>query len=304
MINSLKLDSVTFAPQNVLTNICSEDPHHYGFNGKMKDNEWAGVGNHMDYGFRRQDTRTGRFISVDPLTKKYPMLTPYQFASNSPIAGIDLDGLEHYYAADGKLLGKYGSSKVVRVVNNSDANTFKATLGHKNVSVGQLNRLSHRASTSTNGAAGAWGKTYNPKSIQLNRELGSDIYTLKIESKTYYNYAEPNLGGGADVTCTPAPNGTKTVADIHAHAAYDPALGYGNEIFSPDDKADNTGKGTIGYVVTPDGSLKKYDPKTNTSTTLRTDMPNDPNDPNVKKPDDPNAKKPNDPNAKKPDEKK
>ncbi|MCC6691589.1 MAG: hypothetical protein IT235_08665 [Bacteroidia bacterium] len=28
------------------------------------------------------------------MTKKYPELTPYQFASNSPIEGIDLDGLE------------------------------------------------------------------------------------------------------------------------------------------------------------------------------------------------------------------
>jgi GH24 family phage-related lysozyme (muramidase) len=35
-----------------------------------------------------------RFLSVDPLTGKYPELTPYQFASNSPISGIDLDGLE------------------------------------------------------------------------------------------------------------------------------------------------------------------------------------------------------------------
>jgi hypothetical protein len=31
---------------------------------------------------------------VDPLTKEYPMLTPYQFASNSPIANVDLDGTE------------------------------------------------------------------------------------------------------------------------------------------------------------------------------------------------------------------
>ena len=54
-----------------------------------------GLGNSIDYGFRRQDTRTGRFISVDPLTKKYPMLTPYQFASNRCIDGIDLDGLEY-----------------------------------------------------------------------------------------------------------------------------------------------------------------------------------------------------------------
>ena len=35
-----------------------------------------------------------RFLSVDPLTKSYPELTPYQFASNRPIAAIDLDGLE------------------------------------------------------------------------------------------------------------------------------------------------------------------------------------------------------------------
>jgi hypothetical protein len=37
-----------------------------------------------------------RFITVDPLTKKYPELTPYQFASNTPIQAIDLDGLEAF----------------------------------------------------------------------------------------------------------------------------------------------------------------------------------------------------------------
>jgi hypothetical protein len=33
-------------------------------------------------------------LSVDPLSPEYPELTPYQFASNSPIWGSDLDGLE------------------------------------------------------------------------------------------------------------------------------------------------------------------------------------------------------------------
>jgi len=33
-------------------------------------------------------------LSVDPLTSSYPELTPYQFAHNSPIVAIDLDGLE------------------------------------------------------------------------------------------------------------------------------------------------------------------------------------------------------------------
>jgi len=80
--------------------------YRYGFNGKEKDNEVKGDGNQQDYGLRIYDPRLGRFLSTDPLAKSYPMLTPYQFASNSPIAGVDLDGMEFYYAADGKFLGQ------------------------------------------------------------------------------------------------------------------------------------------------------------------------------------------------------
>ncbi len=56
-----------------------------------------GAGNQQDYGMRIYDTRLGRFLSVDPLMKEYPELTPYQFASNTPIQGIDLDGEEVFH---------------------------------------------------------------------------------------------------------------------------------------------------------------------------------------------------------------
>jgi hypothetical protein len=52
------------------------------------------MGDQIDYGMRVYDPRAGRFLSVDPLTKDYAELTPYQYASNSPIFNIDLDGLE------------------------------------------------------------------------------------------------------------------------------------------------------------------------------------------------------------------
>ncbi len=39
------------------------------------------------------DPRLGKFLSVDPLTADYPMLTPYRFSSNNPIYFLDLDGL-------------------------------------------------------------------------------------------------------------------------------------------------------------------------------------------------------------------
>ncbi len=74
--------------------------YRYGFNGKENDNEVKGEGNQQDYGMRICDGRIGKFLSVDPITSSYPMLTPYQFSSNRPIDGIDLDGLEYKSAAN------------------------------------------------------------------------------------------------------------------------------------------------------------------------------------------------------------
>ncbi len=71
----------------------SNENYRYGFNGKEKDT-WAADGNIYDYGFRIYNPQYAKFLSVDPLTKSYPELTPYQFASNTPIWAIDLDGLE------------------------------------------------------------------------------------------------------------------------------------------------------------------------------------------------------------------
>ena len=72
----------------------SSPSYRYGFNGKEKDDEVCGNGNQYDYGFRIYNPRLGKFLSADPLMKSYPWYTPYQFAGNSPIANVDLDGRE------------------------------------------------------------------------------------------------------------------------------------------------------------------------------------------------------------------
>src|SRR5690606_10928000 len=72
----------------------SESFYRYGFQGQEKDDEVKGEGNSINYKFRMHDPRVGRFFAVDPLTSKYPFLTPYQFSSNSTISLIELEGLE------------------------------------------------------------------------------------------------------------------------------------------------------------------------------------------------------------------
>jgi RHS repeat-associated protein len=97
----------------------SSDSYRYGFNGKENDNEVKGEGNQQDYGFRINDPRLGRFLSVDPLTDEYPELTPFQFAGNTPIQATDLDGLEpayHYEDDKGRLILMPAGDNLKRVV--------------------------------------------------------------------------------------------------------------------------------------------------------------------------------------------
>ena len=66
----------------------------YGFNGKEHDSEAKGWQNQVDYGMRVYDPRIGKFLSIDPKSKKFPHFSPYQYAGNTPIQAVDLDGGE------------------------------------------------------------------------------------------------------------------------------------------------------------------------------------------------------------------
>jgi RHS repeat-associated protein len=93
----------------------SSSKYRYGFNGKEKDPEF---GNNYDYGFRIYSSKVVRFLSVDPLTQSYPELTPFQFASNRPIDGIDQDGLEFAWVQEWWEVTKSGYNLAVKKVDN------------------------------------------------------------------------------------------------------------------------------------------------------------------------------------------
>jgi len=62
----------------------------YTFNGKELDREW----DRMDFEARPYNRKTGRFEGEDPLFKDFPFNTPYAYAQNMVINGIDLEGGE------------------------------------------------------------------------------------------------------------------------------------------------------------------------------------------------------------------
>ncbi len=92
--------------------------YRFGYNGQEKVDEIAGEGNEIEFKYRLYDPRIGKFKSADPLHKSYPWNSDYAFAENRVIDGIDLEGLEFYYAADGTVLRKNGDNIQVMLVNN------------------------------------------------------------------------------------------------------------------------------------------------------------------------------------------
>ena len=64
--------------------------YRYGFSGKEKDKEINA--DDYDFGARMLDSRLARWLSIDPLSNKYPSLCPYNFVANTPLQAKDPDG--------------------------------------------------------------------------------------------------------------------------------------------------------------------------------------------------------------------
>lgn len=113
-------------------------------------------------------------------------------------------------------------------------------------------------------AAVAAMKEANPTSVNQNLEYGGWV---KQNADGTYSYDPPVQGTADGLTTMPA-KGPSDVVWYHTHAAYDP--NYDNENFSgaTGDKGYSKANNAIGYVATPSGAIKKYDPATDTVTTL------------------------------------
>jgi hypothetical protein len=153
-----------------------------------KDDELKGEGNSLNYTFRMHDPRVGRFFAVDPLFRKYPHNSTYAFAENDVIANIELEGLEKFYASNGRSMGQLGKSSEIRIMNDkltlgqvkgviscSDKND-KHFASHKEL----LLKNSYATFQTPDDAATFFGNKINQKSVLINKEFAAGINELPL----------------------------------------------------------------------------------------------------------------------------
>lgn len=125
----------------------------------------------------------------------------------------------------------------------------------------------------------------NPQSIADNLEYAGLIYR-GADGQYYYTGPVKGTDQGANPFAAPAPPGSTVVGDYHTHADYslaDPVTGaairtsdparddFDSDNFSTTDKtgiaSDGAGTpGYAGYLGTPSGTFRKYDPATGSDT--------------------------------------
>jgi hypothetical protein len=76
-----------------------------------------------------ENAQASRFLSVDPLTSSYPHYSPYQYAGNTPIQAIDIDGLEEYVVI--KELYRNSSTKKITIYYIVDKDKVEQKINHK-----------------------------------------------------------------------------------------------------------------------------------------------------------------------------
>jgi uncharacterized protein DUF4329/PAAR motif-containing protein len=131
-------------------------------------------------------------------------------------------------------------------------------------------------------AAKAALQAANPQSIKDNKEYSGLIYR-GADGQYYYTGPVGGTGTGANPKRdAPPPAGSTVVGDYHTHGDYSTADAKGNPVrtndpskdafdsdnFSDQDKLDNDAEGYPGYLGTPSGTFRKYDPATKTDTVL------------------------------------
>jgi RHS repeat-associated protein len=169
-------------------NAAGKKDYRFGFNGKENDNDVKGVeGGQQDYGLRIYDPRIGKFLSVDPLTDDYPSWSPYPFAMNRPIDGIDLDGGEWkpvMGGEDGKTITDY-----TWVGFNKDGSAPEGTVS--------------KGSITTNGVTANFSSYFIPYfDFDGNRTGGSGTGTISYDAPSELR------GGGSGVNITLGQYGT------------------------------------------------------------------------------------------------
>jgi hypothetical protein len=148
--------------------------YRYGFQNQETDKElWEGA---VSFKYRVEDPRLVRFFSVDPLASDYPHNSPYAFAENRLLDGIELEGLEWTETKDKK--GNITDFKWVGY--NSDGKAPEGSVANAQLTKGDF---------TFNYSSNANTKSGHIDIMSNNKEIKSSAASIVTDYSRLFNYS-------------------------------------------------------------------------------------------------------------------
>ncbi|MDY0216955.1 MAG: RHS repeat-associated core domain-containing protein [Bacteroidales bacterium] len=197
----------------------------YKFNGKELDAE-TGL---YYYGARYYTPEIGIWLSVDPLSDKYPSLSPYAYCAGNPVKYIDPNGMEigDYYDQLGNFLGRdqNGDDGKIHVVTNSQE-AEKIGNNHKNGEVTNTGDVESAVTLPSKAVRQEMGKVIGMDMKDNLREYGGRVHadsdgnpiTLWAQQGPVWDGVSDYSGINLDNLVSPSPNNiAENLYTFHSH---------------------------------------------------------------------------------------
>ncbi|MGB4128686.1 MAG: RHS repeat-associated core domain-containing protein, partial [Bacteroidales bacterium] len=163
----------------------SEFDSRYKFTAKELDNETS----YTYFGARYYDTDLSSCLSVDPLSDKYPSLSPYLYSADNPVVLVDPNGM---------LIDWYMNEETGELYYNKDRSSQTTQYNNKTYTrIGDNNMFGDMGNTTE--------KAYNYEQSQNFAEkngysINSTQQLVQHETKTYSDATSPAKSSSESIT--------------------------------------------------------------------------------------------------------
>jgi RHS repeat-associated protein len=177
----------------VARSVVSNNTYRYGFNGQEHEDNLTG--GDYDFGARIYDPRTGRWLAIDPLFRKYPGISPYVAFADNPVYFTDPDGQEIYDGKNKVVVTWDGNKPIFKLEDGSDVSAhFKlhgqrlmnamatTEIGRDAIAIWDKNAAHIRIKISKAPAYGEYGLTSpSPNREETTSEMDIDVTIYEAE---------------------------------------------------------------------------------------------------------------------------
>ena len=157
----------------------------YKFTAKELDNETS----YTYFGARYYDADLSSWSSVDPLSDKYPSLSPYCYSADNPVVLVDPNGMDIWEIDQ--------EGKIVKRIDDKTQDAFYIVAKDENGNYQRTYTINAEGEKEYNSITFEYGTVESQRTIAINSTSSYDVYQVRGDDNgtALFNFMSHNVTG-------------------------------------------------------------------------------------------------------------